>query len=82
MASSPQSVFIPENGSGVITYGGNGFIGTLNVSLSGGENQVTYNPNGGPPSLVLPQGQSAIQIGPNQMNIAWVEGGFKLAWWL
>jgi len=82
MASSPQSIFMPDGGSGAIGYGGNAFTATLNVVLEGGDGLVLYNPNGGPPTTVLPQGQSQLNIGPNQLNIAWSGGGYKLAWWL
>jgi hypothetical protein len=73
---------MPSSGSGSISYGGNGFTGTLNVVLEGGAGLVLYNTNGGKPTTTLPQGQSELSIGPNQLNFAWSGGGYKLAWWL
>jgi hypothetical protein len=73
---------MPNNGNGFISFGGNGFTGTLNVALEGGDGSVFYNANGGSPATSLPQGVSQLSIGPNQLNISYSGGGYKLAWWL
>jgi len=82
MATSPQSVFMPDSGNGSISFGGNGFTGTLNVALEGGDGLVYYSPNGGTPTTQLPQGESQLSIGPNQLIVSYNAAGFKLAWWL
>jgi len=80
--ASPQTVLMPTSGSGNLSYGGNGYTATVNVVLEGGAGSVLYNTNGGPPTTVLPQGQSQLSIGPNQLNFGWNGGNFKLAFWV
>jgi hypothetical protein len=84
MTTGLQSVFTPEvgNGSGSIRFGGNGFTGILNVALGGGNGLVLYDTSGGQPTMILPQGESQLPIGPNQLIMAWSGSGYKLAWWL